>query len=64
MRKDLIEKLIIHTHENPSFLLESKNDEDRIIIEGAKLMKKEKLIAVRADTNTKHSGNPNQYYKQ
>lgn len=54
MRKDLIEKLIIHTHENPSFLLESKNDEDRIIIEGAKLMKKEKLIAVRADTNTKH----------
>ena len=54
MRKGLIEKLIIHTHNNPSFLLNNKNDEERIVIEGSKLMKKEKLIAVRADTNTKH----------
>ena len=54
MRKELIERLISHTHKNPSFLLENKNDEERIIIEGSKLMKKEKLIAVRADTNTKH----------
>lgn len=54
MRKDLIERLIRHTHENPSFLLESKNHEERIIVEGSRLMKKEKLIAVRADTNTEH----------
>lgn len=49
-----MEKLILHTQNNPSFLLESKNNDERIIIEGSKLMKKEKLIAVRADTNTKH----------
>ena len=54
MRKDLIERLIVHTFESPSFLLKNKNDDERIIIEGSKLMKKEKLIAVRADTNTNH----------
>ena len=54
MRKDLIDRLIKQTWENPSLLLEGKSDEDRIIVEGGRLMKKEKLIAVRADTNTKH----------
>lgn len=54
MRKDLMERLIRHTWENPSFLLEGKNGEKRIIVEGVRLMKKENLIAVRADTNTKH----------
>ena len=54
MRKVLIERLVSHTQKNPSFLLDNKNDEERLVIEGAKLMKKEKLIAVRADTNTKH----------
>ena len=54
MRNDLMERLIMHTYKNPSFLLKNKNDDERIIIEGSKLMKKEKLIAVRADTNTNH----------
>lgn len=54
MRNDLIERLISHTQKNPSFLLRNKNDDEKFIIEGSKLMKKEKLIAVRADTNTKH----------
>ena len=54
MRKDLIDRLIKQTWENPSLLLEGKRDEDRIIFEGGRLMKKEKLIAVRADTNTNH----------
>ncbi len=54
MRNDLIERLIMHTYNNPSFLLKNKNDDEKIIIEGSKLMKKEKLIAVRADTNTNH----------
>ena len=54
MRKDLIDRLIKQTWENPSLLLEGKSDEDRIIVEGGRLMKKEKLIAVRADTNTNH----------
>lgn len=54
MRKDLIDRLITHTWDNPSLLLEGKNGEERIIVEGVRLMKKETLIAVRADTNTSH----------
>jgi len=40
MRDDLIERLIMHTYENPSFLLKNKTDNEKIIIEGSKLMKK------------------------
>lgn len=54
MKKELIERLIRHTWENPSLLLEGKDEAERIIVEGGRLMKKEKLIAVRADTNTSH----------
>lgn len=54
MREDLIERLVKYTYDNPSLLLEGKNRDERIIVEGGRLMKKEKLIAVRADTNTSH----------
>ena len=54
MKNNLIERLVTYTLDNPSFLLGNKNDDERFIIESSRLMKKEKLIAVRADTNTKY----------
>ncbi|MBQ2965258.1 MAG: AraC family ligand binding domain-containing protein [Clostridia bacterium] len=54
MANNLIERLIRHTLDNPSFLLKNKSNDEKFIIEGSRIMEKEKLIAVRADTNTKH----------
>lgn len=38
MANNLIERLIRHTLDNPSFLLKNKNDDEKFVIEGSQVI--------------------------